>query len=65
MKNAPFDLENVDPYTSLTYTQVNKVPVRLNDNQAIVLARYFYCLVNTLESEDKTDAEKIQCLDLC
>ena len=46
-------------YTQV-YTQVNKVPVRLIDNQAIVLARYFYCLVNTLESEDETDAEKIQ-----
>ena len=42
----------------------NKLPVRLIGNQAIALARYYYRLVDTLESEDETEAQTIQRLAL-
>ena len=42
----------------------NKLPVRLIGNQAIALARYYYRLVDTLESEDEAEAQTIQRLAL-
>ena len=42
----------------------NKLPDRLIGNQAIALARYYYRLVGTLESEYETEAQTIQRLAL-
>ena len=42
----------------------NKLPDRLIGNQAIALARYYYRLVDTLESEYETEAQTIQRLAL-
>ena len=42
----------------------NRLPVRLIVNQAIVMARYSYRLVDTLTSDDESEAQKIKRLAL-
>ena len=45
-------------------SRYKKLPVRLIGNQAIALARYSYRLVDTLKSDNETEAQKIQRLAL-